>query len=185
VSVICFVKYPSKFPHSSARTLNQSVPEEKTPLAESALSTQIVKYTCEVQEDKMKGILVTFALLSGICAAAQTATVQPNAPVQKKSAVILMRVINTAEVTYHSQNGRYGDFQQLVSAHLLKWDSRRLPSGEQINPANPNEPVPGLHLNLSLVGEGSGYQTAVFAEDHGWGFYSNQDAVIFEMHPIE
>jgi hypothetical protein len=136
-------------------------------LAEAALSTQIVKYTCEVQEDKMKGILVTFALLAGICATTQTATVQPDDLVQKKSAVTLMRVINTAEMTYHGQKGSYGDFQQLVSAHLLK-----------------NEPAPGLHLNLSLVGEGSGYQTAVLAEDHDWGFYSNQDAVIFEMHPI-
>ena len=132
----------------------------------------------------MKGILVTFALLAGIGATTQTATVQPDEQVQKKSAVILMRVINTAEMTYHSQKGSYGDFQQLVSAHLLKPDSGRFPSAKQIDPTNPNEPVSGLHLNLSLIGEGSGYQTAVFAEDHDWGFYSNQDAVIFEMHPI-
>jgi hypothetical protein len=135
----------------------------------------------------MKAVLVTFALLAGICATAQTAAVQPDSSAQKLSAVILLRLINTAEANYHNQKGRYGDFQQLVSADLLKPESSRFPSElwrKQFNAANPNEPVPGLHLSLSLSAEGNGYQTAVVAAGHGWGFYSDQDAVIFEMHPI-
>lgn len=133
----------------------------------------------------MKGLLFTIALLAGIYATTKTATAQPDDSLQKESAVNLLRVINTAEMTYHAQKGKYGDLAQLMKAELLRPESARFPSGKQFNAANPKEPVPGLRLNLSLPEERNSYQTAVFAIGHGWGFYSNQDAVIFEMHPIE
>jgi hypothetical protein len=140
-----------------------------------------------VQEDKMKAVLVTFAVLVGTYGITQTATAQPDGSAQKLSAVNLLRLINTAEKNYRNQEGKYGDFQQLVSADLLKPEFSRFPSElrqKQFNAANAEEPVPGLRLNLSLTMEGNGYHTAVVAAGHGWGFYSDQDAVIFEMHPI-
>jgi hypothetical protein len=132
----------------------------------------------------MKAVLLTLALLASSCVTAQTATVLPDDSSQKESAVILMRLINTAEATYHIQKGTYGDFQQLVEAKVLNTKYARFADGKQFNAANPNEPVPGLRLNLSLLARGSGYQTSVLVGGHDWGFYSDQDAVIFEMHPI-
>lgn len=131
----------------------------------------------------MKGVLITLALLAGVFGIAQTSTVQHDDAAKKESAVALMRLINTAEADYRTQKGTYGDFQQLAGANLLQTKSARFAAGEQFNAANPTEPVPGLHLNLSLAAGGNGYQTSVLVT-RDCGFYSDQDAVIFEMHPI-
>jgi hypothetical protein len=137
-----------------------------------------------VREDKMKRALVTVALLAGVFCIAQTSTVQHDDSARKESAVALVRLINTAEALYRVQKGTYGDFQQLAGTDLLHTKSVQFANGEQFNAANPTEPLPGLHLNLAIAAGGNGYQTSVVVGGHDWGFYSDQDAVIFEMHPI-
>jgi hypothetical protein len=136
-----------------------------------------------VLEDEMKAVLLTSALLAGFFCLAQTSTLQHDESARKESAVALVRLINTAEARYRVQKGTYGDFQQLAGADLLHTKSAQFATGEQFNAANPTEPVPGLHLSLAIAAGGTGYSTSVLVS-HDCGFYSDQDAVIFEMHPI-
>jgi hypothetical protein len=137
----------------------------------------------------MRLYLTILVLLGCISAMAKKAIpVPPDTSSQKQSALSLVRTINTVEFTYQSKTGHYGDFNQLVTANLLKQGSMRLPDGVEFATTNPQEPVPGLHLNLSPAPDGRSYQVAVLSkpsDTEAWGFYSNQDAVIYNMLPIK
>ena len=151
-------------------------------------------HTCEIhQEEHLKRIALFFVLLAATLVFSQ----QPASPAhatgteQKQPAVNLLRVINTAEMNYRAQKGRFADFQQLVAANLLDPQSLRIPAAKwphDFNPANAKEPVPGLALTLSPSPGGDSYQVAVLATKHSdehWGFYSNQEGIIFEMQPLQ
>ena len=140
----------------------------------------------------MKRVILLFVVLvASVVFGQQSASpAQPPDFEQKKTAVNLLRLINTAEMNYRSEKGRFANFQQLVEANLLSPQSTHIriamwPTG--FNPANLKEPISGLALTLSPSVDGESYQVAVLTTKQNtelWGFYSTQDGLILAMLPI-
>lgn len=138
----------------------------------------------------MKRVVLLFVLLFAIGALGQQSSNDNYIQEQEQSAVNLLRVINTAEWNFHSQNGQFADFQHLAAAGLLNQETLKIPDTmwpKGFHAANAREPVPGLVLTLYLAADGSGYQVAVMPGSRGpefWGFYSTQDGIIYKMRAI-
>jgi len=115
--------------------------------------------------------------------AAQGAEEQP----KRVRAVWAMRAINTAEMSFHRANGRFGSFSELVSSS--QFASLKGPWGEPFANADAMKPeegaVPGYKLRLVVASGGVSYSVRLL--DVGSceaSFFSDDVGVIFEAHPI-
>lgn len=134
-------------------------------------------------------LVTILTLVIGISAVAQQPSpTQSGNMERKKTAVNVLRLINTAEMNYRAKNKRYGSFQELAGADLLKPDARFAAMWpKDFDVSKPTKPISGLRLMLSPAADGSGYQVAVLSAESGsepWGFYSNEGGLIFQINPI-
>jgi len=102
-------------------------------------------------------------------------------------AVWALRAINTAEMSFHRANGRFGSFSELVSSG--QFASLKGSWGEPFANADAMKPeegaVPGYKLRLVVGPGGASYSVRLLdAGSCEASFFSDDVGVIFEAHPI-
>ena len=124
------------------------------------------------------------------CAAVSFAfTDSEQSKAQKKNAVQLTRVLNTAEAQYQHEKGRYGSFSELANGGYLKQTqmTRRIWPTD-LNPADAVHPVPGVTCRLTLSSDGKSYQISVVGDsepESQWAFFSDERGLIYEGQPLQ
>jgi len=122
-------------------------------------------------------------------------------------AISLLRLINTAEVTYHTENGSYTRWQTLLSSYPRPFDeflarhseflvrglifgqpdtvTRHILPGTQFN--EPPEILPGWNLRLNVHSDGQGYDLLLrdmTDEKCGYAVLTDENGVIRQSRAI-
>jgi len=136
----------------------------------------------------MRSVIVAGTLLLGL-AAALAAADNPDQHAQKRNAVQLTRVLNTAEQQYRSEKGRFGSFADLAAGgYLNKSDITRKIWPSDFNSADPVHPIPGVTCRLTVSSDGKAYQVSVIADtppESRWAFFSDERGLIYEGQPMQ
>ena len=137
---------------------------------------------------------------------AQDASTDPGKAHEHQLAISLLREINTAEATYHSENGSYATWQTLLSSypkyfdqflarhasvqsHPLTWDgaqTRHILPTIQFN--DPPEILPGWNLRLNVHSDGQGYDlllTDMRDEKCAYAALTDENGVIRQSKAID
>lgn len=140
----------------------------------------------------------------------QDTSTDPGKAHRRQLAISLLRTINTAEVTYHSENGSYATWQTLLSSYRkyfdefrarhasvqslpLTWDGgadsehpRHTLTPIQFN--DPPEILPGWNLRLNVHSYGQGYDlllTDMRDEKCGYAVLTDENGVIRQSKAID
>ncbi len=122
---------------------------------------------------------VFFLAATAIAVAGETAQPVTTSQAQRKNAIALIRLLNTAEFQYRHATGRFGTFEELARAALLvpqgpTWDVRDL------NTRDPQAPIPGFELRIALPTGGAHYQLSLTdSSGSGWGALSDDRGLIY------
>jgi hypothetical protein len=136
---------------------------------------------------------------------AQNTSTDPGKAHRRQLAISLLRLINTAEVTYHSENGSYATWLTLLSSHPKQFDeflarhsvvnfeigqpytvNRHILPAIQFN--DPPEILPGLNLRLNVHSDGQGYDLLLIDltdEKCGYAVLSDENGVIRQSKAID
>jgi hypothetical protein len=120
-------------------------------------------------------------------------TPQDSLKEKKNLAVNFVRLVNTAEMNYRHDEGRYGTFAYLVKSSELQKVSARFPQFasvlQGINSQSESEPIAGLQFGLVLAGDGTKYKLSVREKQDkpacGFAFFSDESGLIFEGRVID
>ena len=130
---------------------------------------------------------------------AQNTSTDPGKAHRRQSAISLLRLINTAEVTYHSGNGSYATWQTLLSSYRKVFDefaARHTVVNFQVGTIRPLPPIqfndppeilPGWNLRLNLHSDGQGYDLLVrdmTDEKCGYAVLTDENGVIRQSKAI-
>ena len=130
--------------------------------------------------------LVTLVLCFVVWAKAAPPEAQKS---QKRNAVQLTRVLNTAEMQYKGEKGRFGSFAELAGGgYLNKSDVTRRIWPSDFNSADAVHPIPGVTCKLTLSAEGKSYQLSVISDADPasqWAFFSDERGLIYEGQPMQ
>jgi hypothetical protein len=135
---------------------------------------------------------------------AQDTSNDPGKAHRRQLAISLLRLINTAEVPYHSENGSYATWQTLLSSHPKQFDeflarhSRVVIFGQPdaatrhiLPPIQFNDPpeiLPGWNLRLNVHSDGQGYDLLLrdmTDEKCGYAVLTDENAVIRQSKAID
>src|SRR5215472_6687777 len=129
----------------------------------------------------------------------------PGTAHRRQLAIELLRTINTAEVTYHSENGSYATWQTLLSSDRQYFDdfvarySDRVLNFGQLNTVtrnilppiqftDPPEILPGWNLRLNVHSNGQGYDLLLkdmTDEQCGYAVLTDENGVIRQSKAID
>jgi len=135
---------------------------------------------------------------------AQNTSTDPGKAHVHQVAISLLRLINTAEVTYHTENGSYTRWQTLLSSYPKQFDeflarhsvvnfefgqpdtvTRHILPGRQFN--EPPEILPGWNLRLNVHSDGQGYDLLLrdmTDEKCGYAVLTDENGVIRQSRAI-
>jgi hypothetical protein len=142
---------------------------------------------------------------------AQDTSTDPGKAQRSQLAISLLRLINTAEATYHTENGSYATWQTLLSsyrtvfAEFLARHSDEFPARHGVVilgqpgavtrhllptiPFNdPPEILPGWNLRLNVHSDGQGYDLLLIDmtdEKCGYAVLTDENAVIRQSKAID
>ena len=134
---------------------------------------------------------------------AQDTSIDPGKAHRRQLAISLLRTINTAEATYHSESGSYATWQTLSSSYRKVFDdflarhsefylgprdtaTRHLLPLIQFN--EPPEILPGWNLRLNVHSDGQGYDLLVrdmTDEKCGYAVLTDENGVIRQSKAID
>lgn len=107
---------------------------------------------------------------------------------RRAQAVNAARLINTAEITYRSRNGRYAGWRELRPlARQIQFAGPVRPSHAELVLQDAPEVIPGWRLELTTSADGAHYQFALQdTEDKacGFSFFSDDHGVIYQGKAI-
>jgi hypothetical protein len=135
---------------------------------------------------------------------AQDTSTDPGKAHRRQLAISLLRLINTAEVPYHSGNGSYATWQTLLSSYPKQFDeflarhSRVVIFGQPdtvtrhiLPPIQFNDPpeiLPGWNLRLNVHSDGQGYDLLLIDmtdEKCGYAVLTDENGVIRQSKAID
>ena len=116
-------------------------------------------------------------------------TAQPLTPLQKRQiAVSVLRVINTAEVSHLSRNGRFATLSEFTPTELdtsrARYSNPAMPS---IDPAS-SDPVPGFNLRIMVAADGQSYSVKLSDKQRGncgTDAFTDDAGLIYLAGPID
>ena len=102
------------------------------------------------------------------------------------------RLVNTAEMRYRHDQGRYGTFAELVKSSEMEKAAHGFSLVtsvyQKINSQSESEPIAGLQFGLVLAGDGTKYKLSVREKQDkpacGFAFFSDEIGLIFEGRVI-
>jgi len=128
-------------------------------------------------------------LLIVSAAGLQSQQSEPAAKADRRTAVNLVRLINTAEVEPQGQQGRYVSFAELVRTGALKSAGRHFPQLDldRTNLQSEREVLSGWELRLVVGGDGKSYKLSLIEKEDRcrFGFFSDEVGIIYHGKAID
>jgi len=123
------------------------------------------------------------ALTAGMYASAQDTSAVSDE--QRKKAVGIMRILNTAELQCFLTAKTYGSIEDLRSAGLLEKARSLYPALADMPQGD--EPIPGFTVRLNTSDDKKHYQLSITpdASPYAFGFFSDERGLIYEGHPLQ
>lgn len=136
-------------------------------------------------------LLTLLVLLTGSALIADT----PIGAKQDKKilAVNFVRLVNTAEMSYRHEQGKYATFADLVKSSELQKVATRFqtfaPVYQQMNSQSASEPIAGLLFGLVVAADGANYKLSIREKQEkphcSFAFFSDESGLIFEGRVID
>jgi hypothetical protein len=107
----------------------------------------------------------------------------------RRPVVEAFRLINTVEVTFQHENGRFANISELFNSAAMKRVSERMGStGNQTGSlGSADDPLPGYTLRLIVAADGKSYALTATKKDEpcrGRGGTTDERGVIYLMEPL-
>jgi hypothetical protein len=135
-------------------------------------------------------------LFVGLSAASRAQIQKSPSQEERAKAVSLMRLINTAEITYASgtkdgsvaAHGVFGSWDELNKSGAVKAVQSRWAESKGLPISDGREIMPGWHLDLLVSSDGKAWSVALHDTRDGEGLFSvfsDQTGIIFLGAPIQ
>ncbi|HKN60611.1 MAG TPA: hypothetical protein VJW93_05520 [Candidatus Acidoferrales bacterium] len=142
-------------------------------------------------------IIAAVVLLLIALSAASRAQIQKSPSQEERTkAVSLVRLINTAEITYASgskdgsvgAHGVFGSWDELNKSGAVKAVQSRWPEAKNLSISDGNEIMPGWHLDLLVSSDGKSWSVALHDTRDGDGLFSvfsDSSGIIYLGAPMQ
>ena len=134
------------------------------------------------------GWFLSLTLLVSVVAL-QSQQREPVAKADRKTAITLVRLINTAELEPKFQRARYESFSDLLQSGALKNTQRHFPqlAVEELNLQSERDVLPGWELRLVVSGDGNSYKLSLIEKEDRckFGFFSDEVGIIYHGKAID
>lgn len=113
---------------------------------------------------------------------------------ERAKAINVVRMLNTAEVTYSSKQAQAGNparfvsWEELYQSGILKPMQERWGALKEIQLSDGPEIIPGYHLDLLVAADGQSYSIALHDKKEGdrlFSVFSDQTGIIYLGAPLQ
>jgi hypothetical protein len=139
-------------------------------------------------------LLIALALSGGMLVVHAGQQDKPATQNKRMGAVVAIRLINTAELSYRRAHGRYADFAALAQSGQLQETENRFFAGQvsdlglTINVQPNAEPLAGFQFHMVLGDQGQSYSLSLRAKGDTKcleEFFSDEGGLIYHGKPLD
>lgn len=140
--------------------------------------------------------LVAVLFLVALSAALRARTQEQEVPSheERAKAINVVRMLNTAEVTYNSKQAqagnpaRFASWEDLYQSGILKPMQEGWATMKDLQLSDGPEIIPGYHLDLLVAADGQSYSIALHDKKEGdrlFSVFSDQTGIIYLGAPLQ